>query len=63
MRTVPDTELQGTPLGQVIEVHEKKRKVEESLRRADMRSKLLIDSAARRDIEAYKKSHAEDDDA
>jgi hypothetical protein len=62
MRTVPDTELQATLLGQVIEVNERKRKVEESLRTADVRSKLLIDSAARRDIEAYKNSHAEDDD-
>jgi hypothetical protein len=53
MRTVPDTELQATLLRE-IDVSEKKRKVEENLRTADMRSKLLIDSAARKDIEAYR---------
>ena len=52
MRTVPDTELQARLLRE-IDVSEKKRKVEENLRTADMRSKLLIDSAARKDIEAY----------
>ena len=53
MRTVPDTELQATLLRE-IDVSEKKLKVEENLRTADMRSKLLIDSAARKDIEAYR---------
>jgi len=53
MRTVPDTELQATLLREIDE-SEKKRKVEENLRTADVRSKLLIDSAARKDIEAYK---------
>jgi hypothetical protein len=53
MRTVPDTELQATLLRE-IDVSEKKRKVEENLRTADMRSNLLIDSAARKDIEAYR---------
>ena len=57
MRTVPDTELQATLLGEIIEVNEKKRKLEESLRTADVRSKLLIDNAARKDIEAYKNRH------
>ena len=50
MRTVPDTKLQATLLRE-IDVSEKKLKVEEHLRTADMRSKLLIDSAARKDIE------------
>ena len=54
MRTVPDTELQATLLREIIEVNEKKRKLEENLRTADVRSKLLIDSAARKDIEAYR---------
>jgi hypothetical protein len=54
MRTVPDTELQATLLRELIEVNEKKRKLEENLRAADVRSKLLIESAARKDIEAYK---------
>ena len=53
MRTVPDTKLQATLLRE-IDVSEKKLKVEEHLRTADMRSKLLIDSAARKDIEAYR---------
>ena len=53
MRTVPDTALQATLLRE-IDVSEKKLKVEENLRTADMRSKLLIDSAARKDIEAYR---------
>ncbi len=57
MRTVPDTELQATLLREIIEVNEKKRKLEENLRSADVRSKLLIDSAARKDIEAYKNRH------
>ena len=57
MRTVPDTELQATLLREIIEVNEKKRKLEENLRAADVRSKLLIDSAARKDIEAYKNRH------
>jgi hypothetical protein len=53
MRTAPDIELQATLLRE-IDVSEKKLKVEENLRTADMRSKLLIDSAARKDIEAYR---------
>ena len=53
MRTVPDTKLQATLLRET-DVSEKKLKVEEHLRTADMRSKLLIDSAARKDIEAYR---------
>ena len=57
MRTMPDTELQATLLREIIEVNEKKRKLEENLRSADVRSKLLIDSAARKDIETYKNRH------
>ena len=57
MRTVADTELQATLSREIIEVNEKKRKLEENLRTADVRSKLLIDSAARKDIEAYKNRH------
>ena len=54
MRTMPDTELQATLLREIIEVNEKKRKLEENLKTADVRSKLLTESAARKDIEAYK---------
>jgi dephospho-CoA kinase len=57
MRTLPDTELQARLLRESIQVNEKKRELEENLRTADVRSKLLIDSAARKDIEAYKNRH------
>jgi hypothetical protein len=56
MRTVPDAELQAT-LSIIREVNEKKRKLEENLRAADVRNKLLLESAARKDIEAYKNRH------
>ena len=54
MAKISNTELQARLLREAIEVNEKNRKVEENLRTADVRSKLLIDSAARKDIEAYK---------
>jgi hypothetical protein len=54
MRTLPDTELQARLLRESIQVNEKKRELEENLRTADVRSKLLIEIAARKDIEAYK---------
>ena len=57
MRIVPDTELQATLLREIMEVNEKKRKLEENLRSADVRSKLLIEIGARKDIEAYKTHH------
>ena len=38
----------------MIDVIEKKRKLEAALSAVDVRSQLLIDSAARKDIEAYK---------
>jgi len=54
MAKISNTELQARLLREAIEVNEKKRKLEENLRTADVRSKLLIDSAARKDSEAYK---------
>jgi hypothetical protein len=57
MRIPPDTELQAALLRETMEVQEKKRAVEESLRTADMRSRLLIERAARKDIEAYMNRH------
>jgi hypothetical protein len=57
MRTLPDTELQARLLRESIQVNEKKRELEENLRTADVRSKLLIEIAARKDIEAYKNRH------
>jgi hypothetical protein len=53
MRTVPDTELQARLLREMIDVLEKKRKLEAALSAMDERSQLLIDRAARKDIEAY----------
>jgi hypothetical protein len=54
MRTVPDTELQARLLREMIDVIEKRRKLEAALSAVDVRSQLLIDSAAQKDIEAYK---------
>jgi hypothetical protein len=55
MQKVSDKELQAMLQKEILEASEKKRQLEENLRTADARSKLLIDSAARKDIEAYKK--------
>jgi len=44
-------------LREAIGSSEKKRKLEEEIRIADVRSKLLIEIAARNDIEAYKNRH------
>jgi hypothetical protein len=57
MRPLPDIELQARLLREMIEVTEKKRKLEAALSAVDVRSQLLIDSAARKDIEAYKNRH------
>ena len=55
MPKVPDTDLQARLLRESLELSKKKRKLEEDLRTADVRHQLLMDSAARRDIEAYNK--------
>jgi hypothetical protein len=55
MQKVSDKDLQARLQKEILEVSEKKRRLEENLKTADARSKLLIDSAARKDIEAYKK--------
>jgi hypothetical protein len=57
MPTLPDTELQARLLRETIEVEEKKRKLEAALSALDLRMQLLIDRAARKDIEAYKNRH------
>jgi hypothetical protein len=44
-------------LREIIDLNEKRRKIEADLRTADVRNKLLIESAARKDIEAYKNRH------
>jgi hypothetical protein len=63
MRTLPDTELQARLLREMIDVIEKKRKLEAALSAVDVRSQLLIDGAARKDIEAYKNRHVVADGA
>ena len=57
MRALPDIELQARLLREMIEVTEKKRKLEAALSAVDVRSQLLIDNAVRKDIEAYKNPH------
>lgn len=57
MRTLPDTELQARLLRETIEVEEKKRKLEAALSALDVRMQLLIDRAARKEIEDYKHRH------
>jgi hypothetical protein len=55
MDKISDTELQAKLLRETIQASAKKRKLEEDIETADARSKLLMESAARKDIEAYKK--------
>jgi hypothetical protein len=55
MDKISDTELQAKLLRETIQASAKKRKLEEDIETTDARSKLLIESAARKDIEAYKK--------
>jgi hypothetical protein len=55
MSKISDSEHQAQLLKEISAVSEKKRKLEEEIRIADARSKLLLESAARKDIEAYKK--------
>jgi hypothetical protein len=55
MPNIVDTKLQAEVVRESIEASEKKRKLEEDIRIAEARSKLLLESAARKDIEAYKK--------
>jgi hypothetical protein len=52
---ISDTELQARLLRDSIEANEKKRKLEEDIKIADARSKLILENAVRKDIEAYKK--------
>ena len=54
MRAVHDTELQRRLLNEMIEINERKRKLETALAAVDARNQLLIETAARNDIEVYK---------
>jgi hypothetical protein len=53
MRPVHDTELQRRLLNEMIEINERKRKLETALAAVDARNRLLIEIAARKDIEVY----------
>ena len=55
MPDILDPKLPASLVRESIELSEKKWKLEEDIRIADSRNKLLIESAARKDIEAYKK--------
>jgi hypothetical protein len=50
-----DAELQAKLLKEAIEAAEKKRKLEEDIKSGEARTKLFLENAARKDIEAYKK--------
>jgi hypothetical protein len=54
MFKISDRERQAWLLKDTEAVSEKKRKVEEHIRIVDARWTLLVESAARKDIEAYK---------
>jgi len=51
---IVDTKLQAELVSKSLELSEKKRKLEEDIKIADARSKLLIENDALKDIEAYK---------
>jgi hypothetical protein len=51
---IVDTKLQAELVSKSLELSEKKRKLEEDIKIADARSKLLLESDALKDIEAYK---------
>jgi len=55
MSTIVDPKLQASHVRESLEASEKKWKLEEHIRTSDARNKFLIESGARKDIEAYKK--------
>jgi hypothetical protein len=55
MSRISDSEHQARLLKETKAASEEKRKLEEDIRIADARNKLLLESAAQKDIEAYKK--------
>ena len=54
MPNIVDTKLQAELVRAGLELSEKKRKLEDDIKIADARSKLLLESDALKDIEAYK---------
>ncbi len=57
MPTLPNKEVQARLLRHIIDMDEKKRKLEDDLRTLDSRNKSLMEIEARKDIEAYKTRH------
>lgn len=55
MSKISDSEHEARLLKESKAASEKKRKLEEDIRIADARSNVLLESAAQKDIEAYKK--------
>ncbi|HUF41734.1 MAG TPA: hypothetical protein VMR20_07240 [Verrucomicrobiae bacterium] len=54
MPTVVNKELQEGILSEVVDVAERKRKLEDYIRTVDSLNNALLESAARRDIEALR---------
>ena len=54
MPTFVDKELQAKLLKEMQELYEKRGKIEEDIRALDTKSKLRIEKAALREIDAYK---------
>jgi hypothetical protein len=55
MSKISDSEHEARLLKESKAASEKKRKLEEDIRIADARNNLLLETAAQKDIEAYKK--------
>lgn len=57
MPTLPNGEAQARLLRQIVDINEKKRKLEDDIRTLDSQNKSLMEIAARKDIEAYRNRH------
>ncbi|MGE5216581.1 MAG: hypothetical protein ACM3SP_06225 [Chloroflexota bacterium] len=58
MPTLPNEEAQARLLRQIVEMTEKKRNLEDKMRILDARNKSLMETEARKDIEAHKNRQA-----
>ena len=57
MPTLPNKEAQERLLRQIVDINEKKRKLEDDIRTLDSLNKSLMENEARKDIEAYRNRH------
>ena len=57
MPTLPNKEAQARLLRHIIDMDEKKRKLEDDIRTLDSLNKSLMENEARKDIEAYRNRH------